>query len=592
MEACNPFIFSFYQAIREDVQTLFPELDLEKDWEVLLERYANASGVQSLALLGKAMEKALITKELLEIPNSFARAEGSNLPELFYQLFQTIFFESGLRRYETISEESKYASGTVFILRQVLLAFSKLEDIEPSTDQDEEWERFLFRITTAGSDIRWQQIKDNILVARRLLANFFAIDPTSNTTLGAMFEQWMDNPFGRHGPGAVAGRETGMGKYHFSHIPGIPEDIYNINSEYGFMRLRGVVIAQARACMVPKDFRGRRIICIEPKELMFAQQGLMSVLFDRAHEWHATKRAINFNDQRVSQRLCKNYRYSTIDLKDASDSVSLCLLRLLFPRKAFKLLTRYRSRSIETPIGIADSYRTAFTMGNALCFPIETITFWALSLASMIVADTADLNKALFRTQLMLQNPTSGYWRKYRLQVFGDDIIVPKRYDDEIRRVLTCCSFTINRNKSCNDSLIREACGAYYYAGFDVRITRFRIASGTNHQSWISWASNAQELNSRGFFRAAIAICTKMQNIAPVPYGFLGLPGQRDISASLYRYNALLQRVEVRIPTLVGPRLRNLPGILGIYAYFTESATTTLVHGGTHRAEWTWTGIY
>jgi len=593
METYNTLILSFYRALKEDVQSLLPESDLEEDWKILLDEFTSYEGVQHLCRLGKEMEICLITDKLLDVPSEFPRHEGSNLPELFYELFQTIFHESGLRRYTSNSVGAKVASATVLVLRQILLAFSKLEDVLPNTDPESEIRSFISRIQTAGLSAFPPSDNQVIQVAHCLLSQYFGEWNRGEFLLGADFQQWEDNPFGRHGPGAVAGRERGVSKYQFSHISGIPEDIYFIDSETGPMRLRGVVNAQSRACLVPKDFRGRRIICIEPKELMFAQQGLMQVMFQRAHSWHVTRRSINFLDQRASQIMCRQSRYSTIDLKDASDSVSLDLLRQILPRRVFKLLTRYRSRSIETPVGVVDNYSTAFTMGNALCFPVETIVFWALSLAAIIVCESHGSMDAMLTTHDMLADSQHANWRRFRLRVFGDDIIVPSRFYDEVCRVLTVFGMKVNTSKSCHKTPVREACGAYWYAGYDVRVVRFRTSKGKNHRSWISWADNARALLSDGFHKASLSICEHMSHIAPVPYGCLGLPGQRDLDASLYRYNPSLQRVEVRIPTLVGPRLRNLPGGIGLYSYFTGSATKALTHGGaSSRVKWVWTGLY
>jgi hypothetical protein len=283
--------------------------------------------------------------------------------------------------------------------------------------------------------------------------------------LEASLAQWESYPFGRHGPGAVAMKEKGLDKWNFHRIPGGEPGLFQFRSasqddngyiEYGSAAPIGVAQPVSRATCVPKDFRSPRIICIEPKEFQFAQQGLWDVLRRLLERNPLSRRAINFEHQEYNGRLCKRSDIATIDLKDASDRVMLKLCRILFPKEFFKLTTRYRSRMID--VNQSQIRPKCFaSMGSALCFPIETLVFWAITQAAIHPND-----------------------EHLPMRVFGDDIVVPRGSAPYVIKMLESCGFKVNAQKTCVNSPIRESCGAYTFAGTDVRITRFKTTQCRN----------------------------------------------------------------------------------------------------------------
>jgi len=625
METCVNLTLSFYRAIQQDVKKLYPEhedeIDSSFDW--LLAAQPSDSEkllmIKSLCQLGKAMEQSLITPKLLEVPAYFPLWEGSVLPVFLHFLFEGLFFPSGLRSWARQPNDERISgeiASAVFVLRQILLAFSKAEDLPCDRERTDELLSFRQRVTKKPAfSVRYP--KDFQLkvyrTARILLNNVLMRDDInadsclSSDRLVAPLAQWSELPFGKHGPGAVAGEETGFGKWDFTPDPRTNR-ITSYGSEFeplycqyeGELTTLGVN-GHSVVTLVPKDFRGRRIICIEPKELMFAQRGLMDVLFDIVHTNQLTRRSINFRRQELSQRFIQRRGIATIDLKDASDMVSLDLVKALFPRSFVELVSKFRSPHLyfnemlpnEEGDWVAPNivkYETAFTMGNALCFPIETLTFWALSLATMIECSTPYL---WHRAQDYIGG--IGSWtphtfeKHFPLRVFGDDIAVPARFYSDVCETLTEAGLSVNELKSCCETPVRESCGAWLFNNTDVRITRFAFAQLSDTRVWDSWHKNAIELQENGLTGCSACILEHLVEYHPTARAFLGLQ-PRGACIVGHRWNKDLQRVEVLVPSISneGARL-HLNGEAGIYAAFTSQGTDrTASHGDSQRVKWLW----
>jgi len=164
-----------------------------------------------------------------------------------------------------------------------------------------------------------------------------------------------------------------------------------------------------------------------------------------------------------------------------------------------------------------------------------------------------------------------GFALHYRLRVFGDDIVVPQRYFDDVCATLKSAGFVVNAQKSCSHTPVREACGAYWYSGEDVTITRFQYQFLSTPLIWISWLENAQDLYSRGFYETA----EKIQSILNKQFGTPGhLFGQKVlIDGTTYRFNWEYQRIEYCVPSPAKEGTEDLRGHDGLYAWLTGQAT-------------------
>lgn len=396
----------------------------------------------------------------------------------------------------------------------------------------------------------------------------------------ASLRQFADDPFGCHGPGAVFDGAKGKDKWLFNSMPEITDNIYR--SQHSYLNSSGEDgISSSRVAIVPKDFRAHRIICVEPKEFMFYQQGLMRVLVHVVHSHELTSRSIDFENQSKSFKMSRSSSYSTIDLSDASDNLRLSLARLLLPKEVLKLATAARSRSVILPDGEeVTGVTTLFTMGNALCFPFQTLIFWSLALAAMLCKH----GHALPTRDSLISSV-----QKLRLRVFGDDIIVPRRYYQEVCDVLSLCGLKVNVAKSCNNTPVRESCGSWFYYGVDVRITRLKTHAVISDKDWTSSLQSAKLLFQSGFTRTSEAILCSLDDYLPIPRGVDWVPGRIPWGSSNVRYNSLLQRVEVRMPIIKDNRPDVLHGEVGLYNHFVGRGSRMAPHHSAQRTEWGWT---
>jgi hypothetical protein len=145
--------------------------------------------------------------------------------------------------------------------------------------------------------------------------------------------------------------------------------------------------------------------------------------------------------------------FATIDLKSASDMISIALVRELVPDIWFQLLMTIRSPRIRIKqLDLDMDLNMISTMGNGFTFPLMT-----LIIISLIYA-------------VRCRVPSSPYlymdWGK--TCVFGDDIIIPTHEYDDVCEVLVRAGLLVNHEKSYRSGLFRESCGGDYYRGVDV----------------------------------------------------------------------------------------------------------------------------
>lgn len=630
---------TFYAAFLRDISKDLPDSQSDVDsseLSCLNRRFGEKLYYQLFPQLGKLLDMSLSSNTWLELPvwmRPYRDTDG--YPRLLNRFWRTAFVscrrivfgemvDSLLPRLDVrdigLTSKIEAAAYAVYVLRQAFLAFSKIEDIEPDVDSERELTEFVDRITQVPQITDFSVIPEAAGLIRLVVCHEEELFGNgSPDSLAACLEQWESDPFGLHGPGAVANGEVGRQKWDFQPFEGLDEKVYQYflvdpHSSDDFVvdwvsddqavrdDLQRVVNRMAVLAIVPKDFRGHRLICIEPKELQFAQQGLMRVLYQHLESHFLTRKAIRFSTQKPSQDMCSDIGFATLDLKDASDRLSIALSRLLFPSRFFRLMTRYRSNSIWLPDGRIVRSRALATMGSALCFPLETLSFWAISLAAMLKCDGhsySDLRDPILCRKLM---------RRYRLRVFGDDIIVPRRYANCVSKALEGVGLIINKGKTCIDGLARESCGAWRYGGRDVSIVRFKTSEMSSFPSWLGLAENCKAFSAAGLHHTAQAILELCSTKCPLPSGASGLPDRRVqlglrwlpasranlwTSSRAYRWNKDLQRVEFRMPTATSSsKLTDLPDGYGLYAYFVgKSATQSPMRLGDVMVEWRWVAL-
>ncbi len=217
-----------------------------------------------------------------------------------------------------------------------------------------------------------------------------------------------------------------------------------------------VVVSGSKFAFVPKTSEISRTICIEPSLNMFVQKGLASqleLLLSKLIGFNLEDQ--QFRNKRLARIGSKTGTLSTIDLSSASDTISLGLCEWLLPPDLFQQLLLLRSPCTTLPSGEVVDLHMISSMGNAFTFPLQTMIFSALVLASYKLCGIP------FRAPRGDDDGNAG--------VFGDDIVVDTRVFDVLCRSIDACGFIVNKNKSFNVGLFRESCGGDYFDGHNVR---------------------------------------------------------------------------------------------------------------------------
>lgn len=246
---------------------------------------------------------------------------------------------------------------------------------------------------------------------------------------------------------------------NFARLEEALDTIFCVDGESGAV---DVEMTDAVLGFVPKTATVKRAIVTEPPLNGMFQLGLGDLLADALRKGAG----IDIRDQSANQRAALygsiSGRSATIDLSSASDTVSRCLVRHLFPLSWASLFEDLASSRVRlnaevaklmggrVPEGATIELEKISSMGNGFTFPLETLIFWALA-----------------ATAAELWSPRS----ETRVLVYGDDIIVPAQTAEPLIRALRDLGFTPNVAKTFFKGNFRESCGSDYVSGIDVRPT-------------------------------------------------------------------------------------------------------------------------
>jgi len=532
---------------------------------------------KTLPKLGKLLDRALTEGALTDVRGlRFKTQTESELPIFMGELFSQVFSRSG----ELLPSPCVQS---VRALRQVLYLMYKYE-LPYSAEQEravvaqfEETERdlsivdpFLIEIQEEVATPYESKVREPMLTmtsvaraARRVLSKVFArFDPKDITPC--------------HGPGAVATRQQLWAKYEFVNVseritPFYPLDAYFCASlgavcdTYADGFPSGVKSFPARVILVPKDSRGPRLISCEPVDFQWVQGGLRRAIVEHVERHPLTRNSVRFTDQNrnrnaaltgsVDGSLC------TLDLKEASDRVSLQLVRLLFPAHICDYLECCRTLSTVLPDGRELELRKFAPMGSSLCFPIMALTIWALLYAA---APDGETRKGLL--------------------VYGDDVVVPKDYTHDAIEVLEAFGLMVNAEKSCLSGFFRESCGLDAFKGIEVTPVRFRTVwtssrSPNVYCSWIAYANSCYDRHYYALYELIVANLHRVYGRIPEDGMHLACPSLRAVEQQWLprkvRTNYSLQKREWKVWTTKAPRIMHeSSGWVMLLRFFTEAAST------------------
>jgi len=548
-----------------------------------LQRRLDSEGIsfltKTLPALGKGLDSALMLVQPLNAAKlGFKTKPNSNLPIFLGELFETVLTPEGfpLQDASTLSIAS---------LRQLCFGFYKLK-LPYTSDQEQaviakfketehdlinKAEYLLNMKVSAGLTLdclTLEQRNDKNLRtihrARELLYELFRnFDPTDITP--------------RHGPGAVATKQKLWEKFTWKNVSIRIAEKYPVD-EYFFVSpghlCDGLVDCEivhidnkdlpARVILVPKDSRGPRLISCEPVDFQWVQQGLGKAIVNLVERHHLTRGVVNFTDQQPNRLaallgslpsahdnfVCDTEwdepigRYATLDLEEASDRVSVGLVRLLFPSRLVEYLEACRTVATELPNGEILPLQKFAPMGSSLCFPILALTIWAILAAGL----TIDEEYSPSTDELLL--------------VYGDDVIVPAGRAEDAIELLEVFGLKVSRTKSCIKGFFRESCGVDAYKGIDVTPVRFRTLWSSAHSpnSYASYVAYANALLAKKYYITYNVIVEALHDI----YGAIPSSDMRLACPSLdgvplrnfhipSRWNARLQKTQFKVWDITVP---------------------------------------
>lgn len=541
---------------------------LERDIVTLRSR-AESEGIafftKALPSLGKCLDKALSSDLPVSYEGtSFGLSKKYRHPVFLGSLWRLVFDSDGVILSDLNCKKLHFQIQAVRAIRQICFLLYKLE----------------------GS---CSEKEDSIC-----LDNFVEVDATlpaanDEVSLSASTRRALDsaailihyvlqgfNPADirpKHGPGAVATGEKQWEKKNFSRLYVALEEYYPF-SDYFFMNyshlcydmetldnLEVVDEAEALIALVPKDSRGPRVISMEPLELQWIQQGVMTALvpfMERAGSPCAGH--LNFSDQSINGALALrnsyNGMFNTYDMKEASDRVSTWLVKELLPHDIFDHFMACRSVKTVLPDGRCVVLNKFAPMGSALCFPVEALIFWALAVGS---------NRDIYSVRHLDDLPD--------VYVYGDDIIASKKHYDKFSTVFEELFLQFNEDKCCTGRFFRESCGIDAFKLMNVNPVRIRKRwnNSLSPAATLAYIAYVNSYRARGYHQTA----DYLQKMITKVFGSIPYTNRRDLTGYFYfmygtaddvvkrnralfktRFNADYQRDEVRVPQSFAPQIK------------------------------------
>lgn len=309
----------------------------------------------------------------------------------------------------------------------------------------------------------------------------------------------------------------------------------------------------SRLIAVPKTQKGPRLIAAEPTANQWCQQIILKFLDKRiSHTWLG--RAIDFHNQKLNQDAARAASLtgdsSTIDLSSASDRLSCWLVERFFRSNETLLRALHSTRTlvIRNPIDKKCSefhFLNKFsTMGSAVTFPIQTLTFFMIALAA---------RHYVLGRRVSLRSCKE---LSVGIRVFGDDIIVPTDSTEVTLYLLQHFGFKVNTSKTYSgaNSRFRESCGVEAYMGHDVTpCYALTVPVRSKPDSYVSCVATAHNFYNRNYESvvAYLRRTTTQAGLTAIPEveygsGIFGWPSPFGFNAEALkqRFNKSLQRRE------------------------------------------------
>lgn len=610
-----------YEALFKDAAYAFPALSAEFERDLNRLRVLVGSRglrvyLEYLPAVGKHFDRCLSVGQYDPpgLPLTKRRSGGELAPKFLGRLFLLVFHENGSLREDCNVE-------AIFFIRQILFAakkavhpcsHAKIEDAVVDlymTDAElPEPEQFWnaesplelsqphpylgfgkSRLMKARVDSLPQETRGDASI---FLVNLDKVSRLITTTLGSYDpSEWRF----KHGPGAIAERTGPSNKYCWENWSEVLDSEYPI-ADYGYHSYSswagvlgsesnvGSNIPMSRLVAVPKSFSGPRLIACEPSEHQWCQQSL----------WHyfrvRTERSwlsgfVQFQDQTLNQSLCSkgsvDGSLATVDLSSASDRVTPQFVGEFF-RSQDRLLrclratrTRFLVQNMTSKVDSVLALRKFSTMGSACTFPVQTLIFLGIAIASVL---TKRKNAVTLENVRALMGEVA---------VFGDDIVIPTDCRELFVSALEMSYFKVNTSKSYWTGKFRESCGVDAFGGVTITPAYWRAAYDCDPESLAMTIEVSNNFYKRFLLNTSKRIASALPNGVPQVTMASGVSGcftrtEPQNHSLRVRWNEGLQREEIEVLSLIAKQDRSPTNDdSAIFQYFTESPepTSKWVHG-------------
>jgi hypothetical protein len=193
------------------------------------------------------------------------------------------------------------------------------------------------------------------------------------------------------------------------------------------------------------------------------------------------------------------------------------------------------------------------TMGNACTFPVETLIFLSVALASVMT--TRGLRPRARNVKKLLQSLVG------QVAVFGDDIVIPVDSRELFVEALEVLDFKVNAQKSFWSGNFRESCGVDAFRGCVVTPAYWRTFNDGKPESLASTVETRNNFYKKFLLTAACQLASTIPSDIPMVHMRSGVFGLKsfigpDNPHLRVRDNPHLQRTEIRVASLLGRQTR------------------------------------
>lgn len=223
-----------------------------------------------------------------------------------------------------------------------------------------------------------------------------------------------------------------------------------------FLKLQVEEFPTSRLKYVHKYVGKPRGICIEENETQYLQQGIKHAMYRCIENHPMTRGFVNFSSQNINRELAlkssHDKSFCTIDMSAASDMIGRDLVFQLFrDTKLLPFLDAVSTRVVTFPKEVRQGSMMTHKfapMGSAVCFPVMAIVHYALCRAIIELKSTGNARN-----------------ESHKVYVYGDDILLPSEFTEDIFKLLPKFGMRLNKEKSFFRSNFRESCGLHAYGG-------------------------------------------------------------------------------------------------------------------------------